>query len=342
MQNPMRCIQLRSLLVLTVATLVIVGTGCGQRLTPERVRELLDAPTGDVSPETMGRVTRDLFGADRATGAEALAQLIKADQGDGGGNAVRPIPGVQTGVIEDAGDVFCVGGLVAGLATFDACELGSECDAEVTIDSCLLRVGDGDEAARGKIKFKLLNVVDSEFDRSTMKIEFQEWKASHDDDSLDTLDGQIALESTRATDDTSIDLVFASDFDMNLVLKEHGLFEDGIEERTEVVAGLRFQASETEDSAQGQLDVLAFVDENGNREDSVTIRMAAESHRVDADNATASATLEVIAANGTFACSWSGAEEAVDNDGVHVTSAGSCVDEDGETFDFSGEATSYD
>lgn len=334
---------LPSLSLLTVATLALTGTGCGQRLTPERVRELLDAPTGDVSPDTMGRVTRDLFGADRATGAEALAQLIKADQSDGGGNAVRPIPGVQTGVLEDAGDVFCVGGLVAGLATFDACELGEECDGDVTIDSCLLRVGeDGDEDARGKIRFRLQNVVDSAFDRSTMSIEFQEWKASHDETTLDTLDGQIALESTRATDDTSIDLVFASDFDMNLVLKEHGLFEDGIQERTEVVAGLRFQASETEDSAQGQLDVLAFVDENGNREDSVTIRLAAESHRVDADNATASATLEVIAANGTFACTWSGAEESVDRDGVRVTSAGSCVDEDGETFEFSAEATSYD
>lgn len=334
---------LPSLSLLTVATLALTGTGCGQRLTPERVRELLDAPTGDVSPDTMGRVTRDLFGADRATGAEALAQLIKADQSDGGGNAVRPIPGVQTGVLEDAGDVFCVGGLVAGLATFDACELGEECDGDVTIDSCLLRVGeDGDEDARGKIRFRLQNVVDSAFDRSTMSIEFQEWKASHDETTLDTLDGQIALESTRATDDTSIDLVFASDFDMNLVLKEHGLFEDGIQERTEVVAGLRFQASETEDSAQGQLDVLAFVDENGTREDSVTIRLAAESHRVDADNATASATLEVIAANGTFACTWSGAEESVDRDGVRVTSAGSCVDEDGETFEFSAEATSYD
>ncbi|MCC7108027.1 MAG: hypothetical protein IT382_01955 [Deltaproteobacteria bacterium] len=325
------------------AALLIAGTGCGQRLTPERVRELLDAPTGDVSPDSMGRVTRDLFGADRATGAEALAQLIKADQGDGSSNAVRPIPGVQTGVIEDAGDVFCVGGLVAGLATFDGCELGEECDADVTIDSCLLRVGDeGDEAARGKIRFQLTNVVEAELERSTMSIEFQEWKASHDEDTLDTLDGVIALESSRATDDSAIDLVFAADFDQNLVLKEHGLFEDGIQERTETVAGLRFQASETEDSAQGQLDVLAFVDENGNREESVTIRLAAESHRVDADNATASAALEVIAANGTFACTWSGAEEAVDNDGVHVTSAGSCVDEDGETFDFSAEATSYD
>ncbi len=332
----------RLLPLLATAALLAAGAGCGQRLTPERVRELLDAPTGDVGPDTMGRVTRDLFGADRATGAESLAQLVKANQGDGGSNAMRPIPGVQAGVIEDAGDIFCVGGLVAGLATFDGCELGEECDAEVTIDSCLLRVGEGDEDARGKIKFRLKNVIEAELEKSTMSIEFQDWQASHDDTTLDAFAGQIALESSRALDDTSIDLIFASDFDQRLVRKERGWFDDGIEQETENVVGLRFQASETETTAQGQLDVLAFVDVNGTREDSVTIRMAAEGHRVDADNATASASLEIIGANGSFACSWSGAEESVDRDGVRVTSAGSCVDEDGETFEFSGEATSYD
>ncbi|MBI1948909.1 MAG: hypothetical protein HYS27_24695 [Deltaproteobacteria bacterium] len=339
----MRRTNLGLLPLLTIAAALAAGAGCGQRLTPERVRELLDAPTGDVGPDTMGRVTRDLFGADRATGAESLAQLIKTNQSDSGGNAVRPVPGVQAGVLEDAGDVFCVGGLVAGLATFDGCELGEECDADVTIDSCLMRVGDeGDEDARGKIKFRLKNVIDAEVERSTLSIEFQDWMASHDDTTLDSFVGQIALESSRAVDDSSIDLIFASDFDQRLVRKERGLFDDGIEQETENVVGLRFQASETEDSAQGQLDLLAFVDENGVREDSVTVRMAAEGHRVDADNATASASLEIIGANGTFACNWSGAEESVDRDGVKVTSAGSCVDEDGETFEFSGEATSYD
>jgi hypothetical protein len=126
-----------------------------------------------------------------------------------------------------------------------------------------------------------------------------------------------------------------------LVAKQHGLFEDGIEEHTQTVAGVRFTASRDASNAQGQLDVLAFTNEDGSLQDSVTIRLAAEGHRVDARDATASASLQVIAANGTFTCSWSGAEEAVDRDGTHVTSAGSCVDEDGQTFDFSGEATSY-
>ncbi len=339
----MRRTSLHLLPIVATAAVTVAGVGCGQRLTPERVRELIDAPTGDVGPDTMGRVTRDLFGADRATGAEGLAQLIKSNQGDSGSNAARPLPGVQTGVLEDAGDVFCVGGLVAGLATFDACELGDECDAEVAIDSCLLRVGDeGDEDARGKIRFKLKNEVDAAFDRSTMSIQFENWQASHDDTTVDAFEGLIALESTRATDDSSIDLIFTSDFDQRLVRKERGLFDDGIEEATSNVIGLRFQASQTEDSAQGQLDLLAFVDENGERQDSVTVRMAAEGHQVDADSAVASASLEIIGANGTFACSWSGAEEAVDRDGTHVTSAGSCVDEDGETFEFSSDVTSYD
>ena len=327
---------------LLIASSLLVLVGCEGRLTPEKVRELLDAPTGTVSNETMGAATRDLFLADRATSIEGFAQFLKADMGGDTSNALSTsVPGVSTGVFEDVGDVFCVGGLVASIATFDACELGDECKGELTIDSCLLRVGDaGDEDARGKIKLKLENVIESSLERSTLGIDFEGWESTKEDGLLDTFAGVIALESTRATDDSSIDLVFASDLDVNLKRKDRGLFDDGIEERANFSAGLRFQASETEDSAQGSLEVLAFADVDGGRDESLVVKLAAEGHRVNASEATASAALEVIGENGTFACTWAAAESSAGRDGVTVTSQGDCVDEDGETFSFSSEATS--
>ena len=153
------------LLPLLIVASVAFGTGCGARLTPERVRELLDTPTGSVGPDSMANATRDMFLADRATSIESFANLLKLDASDDSSNA---LPGLSTGVLEDTGDVFCVGGLVASALAFDACKIGDECKSELTIDSCLLRVGDaGDEDARGKIKMKLENVVDSDFDRSS-------------------------------------------------------------------------------------------------------------------------------------------------------------------------------
>lgn len=318
-----------------------LGTGCGARLTPERVRELLDKPSGTVSPESMTNATRDMFLADRATSLENFANVLKGDAGGGTSNA---LPGVSTGVIEDVGDVFCVGGLVASVVAFDACELGSECKGELTLDSCLLRVSDdgADEDARGKIKLKIENVVENEFDRSTLGIEFDGWESTHDEGLLDTFAGVIALESTRATDDSSIDLVFASDLDVNLKRKERGLFDDGIEEHQNFTAGLRFQASETEDAAQGSLEILAFADRDGGQDESLVVRLAAEGHQVNATEAVASASLEVIGENGTFTCTWNGeqVEQTGSRDGVTVSSAGECIDEDGETFSFEGTATS--
>lgn len=329
------------ILPLVLLASLAFGSGCGARLTPEKVRELLDTPTGSVSPESMANATRDMFLADRATSLETFANVLKLDFGsDDSSNA---LPGVSTGVLEDAGDVFCVGGLVASVVAFDACKLGDECKSELTIDSCLLRVGDdGDEDARGKIKMKLENVVEDSLERSTFGIEFDGWESTHDEGLLDAFAGVIALESSRATDDSSIDLVFASDLDVNLKRKERGFFDDGIEERANFTAGLRFQAEETEDSATGKLEILAFADTDGGQDESLVIRLSAEGHEVNAEEAVASAALEVVGENGTFACTWNAeqVEQTGTRDGVTVTSAGDCIDEDGETFSFSGTSTS--
>jgi hypothetical protein len=315
--------------LLALAVPVLVQTGCGaERLTPERIRTLLDAPTGDVTPDTMTLATRDLFQADRATSIENFAQVLKVAQSAEDG-----------AIIEDGKDVFCAAGIATDIATFDACAPGANCKSELTFDSCLLRLGDeGDEDARGRIKFGIENSVDADAARSNLSLAFEGWESTRDDTMLDALDGVISLETSQATDLSSVDLVFLSDLDVKGKRKTRGFLDDGIEEQVNVSVGVRFQAQETVESQSGSLEVLAFVDENGEREQSVTIRMAAESHLVDAESATASASIEVVGSNGSFACNWSAAEEAVAADGSHVSASGECIDENGDSFTFTGEA----
>ena len=330
---------MRSLLVLVLVPVVLVaGSGCAERLTPDAVRALLDKPqTGNVTKDTMARVTRDLFQADKATSFEGLADLLKANHGQSGaGNAA---PGLSTGVLEDTGDVFCVGGLVANIASFDGCDVGKSCHADLTLDSCILRVGDqgADEDARGKIHFKLDSSTAGKQDQADLSLEFNGWESSHDDKALDALDGLISLQTVHKHDDSHTELVFASDVDAREVKKQHGFFEDGVTDHTRVKAGLRFVADSTDTSGHGTLEILTFVDDNGDK-DTVVIKLDAEGHQVNAATATASASLQVVGANGTFACTWSAASSEGTPEGDKVSSTGHCVDENGETFDFAGEA----
>lgn len=337
----MRQPRFASLIASLALTCSALATGCQERLTPERVRELLDDPKGTISHDTMATITKDFFVAGQATAVESFANLMKADalQQDGSSNIA---PGASFGVLETAGDVFCVGGLVASAAALDACKLGEECDAELKVDACVLRVGDpgADEDARGNIKFHLKNTVDDNFDRSELGIEFGGWESTREEGRLDSFDGVLALETSLAHDDSHTELVFAADVDANIKRKERGLFDDGIVEHTNLSAGLRFIADQDASNASGSLEVLAFADTDGGRDESVVIRLAAEGHELDAENAIAEATLEVIGENGTFACQWSGSKREIDRDGTTVQSEGSCTDENGETFSFSGEATS--
>ena len=66
---------------------------------------------------------------------------------------------------------------------------------------------------------------------------------------------------------------------------------------------------------------------------------AAEAEEVSPDKTLAEATLSVRGSNGDFTCTWSGAAEERTDESATVTSAGSCTDENGDTFDFSGTAT---
>jgi hypothetical protein len=321
---------------LCTSSLLVLGVGCNDRLTPDTVRELLDDPQGEVTPTSMTRVTRDLFRGSGAAAGESFAQLFKVGQGGGGPSNALPI---STGILEDVGDGFCVGSLVVDIAAFDDCDLGGECQEELVLDSCLLRVGEGDEAARGKFVFKIDSSVTDDVSTSKLGIEMDGWESSRDDATVDALAGRIDLETIADDGDNSLEVVFASDFDASIKRKERGFFDDGIEERVHMAAGMRFTAQRDADSARGALEVLTFVDENGDRTQSVAVSFEAEGHQFSADEATANASLSVTGSNGSFVCTWSAASRAADEEGLVVESAGQCTDEDGETFSFEGTAT---
>ncbi|HEY4220830.1 MAG TPA: hypothetical protein VGO62_05790, partial [Myxococcota bacterium] len=181
---------MRFALVLGVVVALVGAVGCNNRLTPDQVRDQLDHPKGTVSKDTMARITGDLFQAGHATSVEGLANLLKTNQSaPSGANA---IPGVQAGVLEDTGDAFCVGGLVASIATFDGCKEGKDCHGDLTIDSCVLRIGDpgADEAAQGKIEFKVDSTHTAGEDKTDLTLQFDGWEQTDGDAAkLDSVDG---------------------------------------------------------------------------------------------------------------------------------------------------------
>jgi hypothetical protein len=329
---------MRSLVLPSIVVVpVLLGAGCGQRLTPEEVRSLLDDPKGTVSSAVMPAITRDLFITDRATKIENLANVLKRDQSGDGGDE-----GGDEGVADAVGDTFCVGGLVTSMASFDGCGSGNECQAELTFDSCILRVGDPgiDESANGKIVFKVDNSVDDDVATTDLSLEFAGWENSRNGDTLNAIDGVIALNSVIDSANDRAEVVFAADVDARVRNKERGWFDDGYVEQTHVQAGLRFTGESTDTSASGALEVLAILDEDGSREESVVIRLTGEGREIDAERATAEAALEVEGENGTFVCTWSATSQEGTRDGVTVASTGKCTDENGDVFEFDGEAVS--
>ena len=331
---------------IVVAVVASVGTGCSDLLTPEKVREHLAHPTAAVNQQNMGKTARDFFAAKDVSGASALANLIKSDQGDDSSNVVRGAAfaadgawnrALSFGALDTAGDVFCAAGLVASIASFNSCEGGADCEVDVTIDSCVLRIGDGgDEEARGKIVFHLKNKTEGDVTTSELRLAFEDFEHTNGDD-VEYFDGQIAFESTIDKGD-SVDTVLAADV-THQTRKKHDdrfpIFDDGQLTTSRATAGLRFSANsgatdgDTVDDVK--VELLAFVDEDDNRRDeSIAITFAADSKEVGDDESLVEAALDVEGSNGTFSCTWSAASDA-DGD---VDSAGSCVDEDGEVIDF--------
>ena len=339
-------------------TLVALGavllTGCGPGyLTPEQAREHLENPKGQVTRDTIGRATDDFFLAQRGSAAESTASFIKANESSGDGAAAWASgvvaqgsmeQAVALGAAEDIGDIFCAASLVASIANFDACsESADSCEAELVIDSCILRIGDGgDRQARGKIKYTIKTRSEADFERSELRITFDNFQYTDDEGAniLAYFAGILAIETTEWSDGRD-EVIFSCDLDEQRRGPERGLFNDDIVERTRVTVAMRFLHEESATSETGSLQILAFVDESEDaRDESVVISFQAESREIDDSTTLAGATLSVRGSNGSFECVWGAASEDIEGERRTYQSEGRCIDSDsGEEFNWSSTTT---
>ncbi|MDP2345112.1 MAG: hypothetical protein Q8O67_29475 [Deltaproteobacteria bacterium] len=353
--RPLKALNDAALAVVVVVT--TLGAGCGELLTPDKVRDHLENPRAAVDDDTMGRTARDFFSAQRASSAQSLAFFARDDGGETSNLAGAWAAGDETwrrsmnfAAGDDVGDVLCAANLAAAIIIFDGCEAGDNCEANLEVDSCVLRIGDGaDENAKGKIVFKLKNTTNADFQRTELRLTFEDFEVTgSDDDTADYFDGLLAIETTEFLDRDDgaadrVEVILAADITQQTRrLERFPIFDDGKISSTRATAGVRFIASdgETEDSVG--VELLAFVDEDDNaRDQSVVLRFGANSKEVSPDLTLADATLEVEGTNGSFSCKWSAAEETLGEDGEQgtVKSEGDCVDEDGDTFSFEAEST---
>lgn len=333
---------------LPLAWVAAATLACGPGLlTPDEVRRHLESPSGTVSSESMGYAVDDFFRAQKASEAEAQASFIKSSESSGDGAAAwaagilaegQMEKAASLGAFEDIGDLFCAAGLVSAISAFDSCSPDQQnCQAELVIDSCVLRIGSGgDELARGKIRFRVRNQNNDEYDRSELRIEFEGFESTRNAEAGETqyFQGLIAVESTSYTSEDREEVIFACDLEQQRRNQERGLFNDGILQQEKLSVALRFSAQSDEDSAEGALELLAFVDDSADRRDqSVVLSFRGNARRIDAESSISGASLSVRGSNGEFTCSWNSASQADAEGGRAYSSEGNCVDaQSGETF----------
>ncbi|MFZ9886187.1 MAG: hypothetical protein ACO3JL_01690 [Myxococcota bacterium] len=337
-----------SLHLVSLAGLLASACGPGY-LTPEEVRSHLLLPRGTVAQETVGRATDDFFDVKGAQSAEGFARLLKSSE-SGGDSASAWAAGlvdsgdidameraVSFGAAETIGDIFCAAGLVAAISAFDDCEGDQrECEVDLTIDSCILRIGEGgDENARGKISFRLRTVNGDDWHREELNIEFEGFEVSSSDDTVDYLGGLIALESTEIGSG-HLEVIFSADIDAQQRSVERGLFDDGILSRERFSVALRFTAQASDEASSGTLEIVAFVDVDDDAHDqSVVLTLQAESRQIDDETNLAGASLIVRGSNGYFTCTWEAASTTREGGTSTYDSSGGCIDEEtGEEFTF--------
>lgn len=353
-------VHLRSLAACGLAvtfTLFTVACGPGY-LTPEEVRSHLEAPKGAVTSSSIGRATRDYVRAQKASGAERSAMFFKDSESDGGAaawaagviEAGAMEKAVAMSAVSDIGDLFCAASLVASIATFDSCsENPEDCEAELVIDSCVLRIGEGGDAlAKGRIRFRIKNQERPEFHRTELSIEFEDFESTVEEGEGITqyFGGLIAIETTatESAEGNAAEVIFSCDLDEQRRSQDRGLFDDGILERQRLTVAMRFTAAESTTEASGTLEILAFLDDSDDsRDESVVLSLAAESRRLDDESPIAGATLAVRGSNGAFSCTWSSASEAIEGETRSYSSQGICLDEEtGEEFSWASTATYTD
>jgi hypothetical protein len=333
-----------------VAVGVLFSAGCGERLlTPDVVREHLAAPKGTVGADTVGRSTRDFFAGQRTDGALNMGLLSKGLGGEnatssawaGGNRAFNQLASMDDGDIS-AADVACAAGLALAISSYDECEYGNNCEAKLELDSCVLRIGEGaDDYATGKITFLLKNTATDTVVRQELRLEFSDFESSDSETTTQYLDGIVAVETTEENVDgvSTQSVIVTGDVVDQTRLIERGFLSDGVQESTRASGAVRFGASQAETEESVSVEVLGFVDDSDDtRDESVVLTFNARERDI-ADKTLTEAALTVTGSNGSFQCTWSSAEEELADGEERVSGAGSCVDENGETFNFSAESS---
>ena len=318
----------------------LVACGPGY-LTPDQVREHLDNPSGSVDPGSLGNIADDYFDAQMGMNAQDLAFFIKSDQGGGSrGRAQRVAGMVGTAPLAKgtAGDIFCATTLVAQVASFDTCKDDGNCEAELSIDACVLRLGeDGDQNASGKLHFTLTEETTDALDRGTMQVEFDKWETTvQSPDIIDHLDGILAFEYTDYKLENRAETIMSLDL-LNKQVDQGatGLFRSGVVYEHRSTAALRASFAETETGEMASLEILAFTDQE--LMESLNLQFDYQATWLSDTHSVFDASMTVLGENGMFTCLWS--SELVEQSAeLHsYSSAGVCTDESGESFEWSGD-----
>lgn len=343
--------RLLSVLVLAGLT-ALVGCNKTETLTPAEVRAQLEDPSGSVDDGSMVAIADDWFGAGEAFEAEDMASVLKSSQGrrarTGTPLDVLVAPEVlqqamHFGAASTVVDIFCVTDLITDINEFDDCETGENCEVELTIDSCILRLGEnGDDNAGGKITFTLSETTTSEYDRGVLSIEFEGWEYT-EGERVDYTDGLLALEFTDWKTEERDEIIYSVDLTRKHIDPDQdGVFTDGATWENRARAAMRLTTLQQAQTESVTLEILSFVDlgNDGTQEDTLVILLDYTQTQVSTDVESASVTLQVRGTNGSFTCAWHGAiaDQSETTTGYH--SEGTCTDDStGETFTWNGTHT---
>ncbi len=327
--------------------------GCkGEYLTPEEVRAQLENPSGSVDDGSMVAIADDWFNAGDAFDAEDMAGALKSSQSrrrrTGTPLDILVAPEVldqalSYGAASTVYDIFCVTDLITDIQEFDECDSGETCEVELTIDSCILRLGDeGDDNAKGSIIFTLSETTTDEYERGELSIEFDGWQYT-EGDRVEYTDGILALEITEWLTEDREEIIYSVDLTQKLIdPEEDGVFSDGAFWEARSRAAMRLTTLVTGATDSVTLEILCFVDidNDGSQEDTLVITLDYTHTQVSSEVDSVSATLQVRGTNGSFTCSWHGAVAERDEDTTGYHSEGSCVDDEtGESFSWDGTHT---
>ncbi|MEZ4316802.1 MAG: hypothetical protein R3F61_04850 [Myxococcota bacterium] len=315
---------------------------------PDDVRAEMENPSGRLTAQNLPGVADDFFASSEAYDGESLAWGWVGNARGGGtserlgpdrmADRVRDLANLDGFVSKGLGDIFCATDFLLQLSTFESCDRGNTCEVELVVKACLMRIGeDGDEAAKGKLRFTLREEQDRDFDRGSLSLGFEDWRFT-DGDAWAELEGLLAIEGTSWHDGSREEVLYSADFSTRgLDPDARGVFRSGETFDRRVRAAMRFVYEDDGTTETGTIELLAWVDEDGDGDEdgSVVVRFGVEVSTLDTGTMTG-LTAELVDATGVWTCTWNVAEQLSDSDGTTWTSAGTCTDPNGESVSFEG------